>query len=55
MTGAGVVETGDFSAGVASARRLSNSRQKLSICFLLSGIPCESILDINLFTALPYR
>ena len=55
MTG-GVVETGDLSAGVvesASARRVS-SRHELSTTFLTSGIPCESILDINLFTALPY-
>ena len=53
---AGVVETGDLSAGVvesASARRVS-SRHELSTTFLTSGIPCESILDINLFTALPY-
>ena len=53
---AGVVETGDLSAGVvesASARRV-NSRHELSTTFLTSGIPCESILDINLFTALPY-
>ena len=53
---AGVVETGDLSAGVveSASARLVSSRHKSSTTFLTSGIPCESILDINLFTALPY-
>ena len=49
----GVGEVASGREDLASIDCILNTRRAVSTSFLVSGISCESILDINLFTTLP--